>query len=109
MTDPARRRCLPAQARFSLGTEGTGSLILDSQPPAPGGEGCLSMWPVVCVTRALTDQVDGAQSLWREAGAGLALCREPRFCRRVDLSCRAGRGVSPWTLGLEGRGRPQHP
>ena len=119
MPDRARRWCLPAQARFSPGTEGTGSLVLDSQPPVPCGDGCLSVWPMVCVTSARTDQADGAQSVWRELGAGFAPLSGAAFlqARGPGLPCgewsvpvgagSGGQGASPAPVRLQRQHRAQ--
>ena len=107
MTDRARRWCLPAQARFSLGTEGTGSLILDSQPPVPRGDGCLSMWSMVCVTSAQTDQVGSGQSVWREVGAGFAPLSGAAFLQACGPGLPCGVQGVPVGAGGGGRGRPQ--
>lgn len=49
--------------------------------------------------------MDGAQSLWRRWGRVSPL-PGLRFCRRVDSTAVRGAEVSPWALGLEGRGVP---
>lgn len=71
MPDRARRWCLPAQARFSPGTEGTGSLVLDSQPPVPCGDGCLSVWPMVCY---ISPNRPSGRCAERVEGAGSWVC-----------------------------------